>query len=97
MIDALDDTLKNLLLSEMTFLEESNISFETPDSDFKPPSIAINLFLYDVRENLELRSNEVRSIRGNGTAVQQRAPVRVDCSYLITTWAGDIKTEHMLL
>jgi len=96
-IHDLDETLANLLERELSYLNRDNISFDTPDSDFEPPSIAVNLFLYDVRENLELRSNEVRTLRGNGTAVQTRPPVRVDCSYLITAWAGDIREEHRIL
>lgn len=97
MIGDLDETLKSLLLREMPFFETSRIRFETPDRDFQPSLPAVNLFLYDVRENLELRSNATQTIRGNGTATQQRAPVRIDCSYLITAWAGDIRDEHMLL
>ena len=72
MIHHLDDTLVNLLKRELSYLDEANIRFETPDSDFKPSSIAVNLFLYDVRENLDLRSNEVRTVRGNGSATQRQ-------------------------
>lgn len=97
MIDYVDEALKNLLLRDLSFLEADRIYFETPDREFKPGLPAVNLFLYDVRENMELRDNEGRALRGNGTATTWRAPVRVDCSYLITAWAGDIKGEHMLL
>ena len=67
------------------------ISFATPDDQFPSQSItlpAIDLFLYDVRENLELRSNEVSiERRGDGTATRTRPSVRVDLSYLITALA----------
>ena len=92
MINALDETLKALLRRDLpsALAEQVQISFATPDDQFPPQSVtlpAIDLFLDDVRENLDLRSNEVYlERRGNGTAIQTRAPVRVDFSYLITAW-----------
>jgi hypothetical protein len=64
---------------------------------------AIDLFLYDIRENLELRSNEVYLDRHmDGTATRTMAPVRIDASYLITAWpsqsvADPSEDEHRLL
>ena len=58
----------------------------------------INLFLYDVRENHELRSSERTLTRtDNTTGAVSRAPVRVDLSYLITVWTTFIVDEHTLL
>lgn len=97
MIDDLDRTLKALLKQE-TGLEEDRIRFEAPDESFAPTPPAVDLFLYDVRENRALRSNEwLVERRSDGTATRQRAPARVDCSYLITAWAGDVASEHKLL
>jgi len=82
------------------------ISFATPDDQFPSQSVtlpAIDLFLYDVRENLELRSNELSlERRGDGTATRTRSPVRVDLSYLITAWPSEsvpnpAEDEHRLL
>ena len=108
MINALDETLKALLRRDLpsALAEQVQISFATPDDQFPPKSVtlpAIDLFLYDVRENLDLRSNEVYlERRGNGTATQTRAPVRVDFSYLITAWPSQsvpdpAEDEHRLL
>lgn len=103
MLDDLDSTLEQLLTRELPDLQRSTetnvaISFDMPiDIKQKP---AINLFLYDVRENLELRSSEWSvQRRENGTAVKKRPPARVDCSYLITAWASsdDPQQEHHLL
>jgi hypothetical protein len=107
-INALDETLKALLKRDLpsALAEQAQISFATPDDQFPPQSVslpAIDLFLYDVRENLELRSNELHvERRGNGTAIQTRAPVRVDFSYLITAWPSasvhdPAEDEHRLL
>jgi Pvc16 N-terminal domain len=110
MLDDLDRTLEELLRRELSpnfvspeALTPVTISFAAPDQDFtRNVSLpAIDLFLYDVRENLELRnSNWTVNRQSNGTALKQRPPVRVDCSYLITVWAkeqADVRTEHRLL
>ena len=108
MINALDETLKALLKRDLpsALAEQVQISFATPDDQFPPQSVtlpAIDLFLYDVRENLDLRSNEVYLERySDGTATQTRAPVRVDFSYLITAWPSEsvpdpAEDEHRLL
>lgn len=108
MLHALDETLKKLLqeqfprdvLRDMN-LKPSNlkISFETPyKGGIEKP--AINLFLYDVRENLELRNtNSIVERNHNGKALKKRPPARVDCSYLITAWSANdnSSTEHQLL
>jgi hypothetical protein len=64
---------------------------------------AIDLFLYDVRENRELRSTEwVIERRSNGVARSSPPLVRVDCSYLISAWPSEgtpqpALDEHHLL
>ena len=108
MIQDLDSTLRALLLRDLppVLAEQVAISFDTPDDQFPPTSVtlpAIDLFLYDVRENLELRSNDwSMKRRGDGTARRQRPPVRVDCSYLVTAWPSEsapspAQDEHRLL
>jgi len=111
MIDDLDKTIAALLRHDTYGLppglaEQVQISFATPDDQFPPQSVtlpAVDLFLYDVRENLDLRSNEVYLERqSNGTAIRTRAPVRVDFSYLVTAWSSEsvpdrAQDEHRLL
>lgn len=97
MIDALDKTLQKLLSREVAGLAEEAIFFDPPGKEFAAPQKGIDLFLYDVRENRELRSNEWFDNRREGRSFRKRAPVRVDCSYLITAWAGDTFSEHLLL
>jgi hypothetical protein len=108
MFDDLDKTLDALLRHELpaVLLEHVSISFIAPDGEFPPAAVtlpSINLFLYDIRENMDLRSGEWRvERRSDGTTVRQRPPVRVDCSYLITAWPSDAvlnpaADEHQLL
>jgi hypothetical protein len=110
-IDDLDRTIAALLRHEVHGLppnlaEQVQVSFAAPDDQFPPQSVtlpAIDLFLYDVRENLDLRSNEVYvDRRSDGTATRSRAPARVDFSYLITAWSSEsvldrAQDEHRLL
>jgi hypothetical protein len=94
MIDDLDKTLETLLKRELppTLVSQVMISFAAPDAQFPPQSVtlpAINIFLYDVRENRDLRTNEwLVDRQGNGAVARKRPPVRVDCAYLITAWAS---------
>ncbi len=108
MIKDLDETLAVLLRRELPeeLSRQVQISFATPDEQFPPQSVttpAVDLFLYDIRENLDLRSNEVYVERKtDGTAIRTRAPIRVDFSYLVTTWPREsvpnpAEDEHLLL
>jgi hypothetical protein len=107
-IDDLDRTLQELLRRELppSLVQQVAISFATPDDRFPPSSVtlpAINLFLYEIQENRDLRDAEWRTERtGNGTSSRQRVPVRVDCSYLVTAWPSATAPnppldEHRLL
>ncbi len=108
MIQDLDKSLEELLKHELpaSIVSQVAISFATPDDQFPPPAVklpALDLFLYDVRENRELRSTEwLIERRSDGTATRQRSPARVDCSYLVTAWPSQsaqnpAQDEHRLL
>ena len=108
MIQDLDETIAALLRRDLppALAEQVQISFATPDDQFPPQSVtlpAIDLFLYDIRENLELRSNEVViDRRGDGTATRTRPSLRIDLSYLVTAWPSasvpnPAEDEHRLL
>src|SRR5687768_4152326 len=100
MINDVDDTLKELLVLKGPIDPSAiDIRFELPNREWaagvsKP---TINLFLYDVRENHELRSNERFLARSGAVGIETRAPVRVDLAYLITAWTTDVSDEHQLL
>jgi hypothetical protein len=100
MIDDVDDTLKELLAVK-TPLDPADIDvrFERPDKEWSAgvSRPTINLFLYDVRENHELRSNQRFVSRNGNTGSETRFPVRIDLSYLITAWTSDVADEHQLL
>ncbi len=100
MIDDLDETIKQLLVKEGKLdLSEVDISFDMPDREWsgsisKP---TVNVYLYDIHENLEKRNSEWTVVHDNGKATKTKAPNRVDLSYLITVWTNDIADQHRLL
>ena len=61
----------------------------------------MNLFLFEVRENAELRSNEPVVRRIGGQTLVDPPPYRATCIYLVTAWpvsGTDLpKQEHQLL
>ena len=101
MITDLNETIKQLLIKKGAFdPAEVDISFETPDREWaasisKP---TVNAYLYDVRENHELRSTEwIVEKDESGIATRKKNPSRIDLSYLITVWTNDIEDAHRLL
>lgn len=109
MFQDLDTTLAELLTRELpqTLVQQTSISFATPGSSFPPPSVtlpAVNLFLYEIQENRDLRSYEPWVNRQvDGRAVAYAAPTRVDCHYLVTAWVAQTgapnpeQDEHRIL
>lgn len=83
-------------------LRASDKSFLTPDKNFTPAQNTVNLFLYDVKENRDLRDNTPILEKQGATFVRRPPPVRMNCSYVATAWStgtadAKIATEHQLL
>lgn len=107
MIDDLDKTLEQLLKRHLppALVSGVAISFAAPDNQFPPSNVklpAVDLFLYDVRENRDLRDPTWTVERNGNMAQRVPGPIRVDCSYLVTAWAsGSVpnpaQDEHRLL
>ena len=105
MFQDLDTALTNLLHDPAAPVDVRNadISFETPDKNFTPADGTVNLFLFDLKENRELRDPEpIREIVA-GVVVRRQPPMRTDCTYLVTAWANNlagparVAGEHSLL
>ncbi|MEZ0471134.1 Pvc16 family protein [Luteimonas salinilitoris] len=104
MLDSLDETVEAVIRAGIPprLEDQIAISFARPDTDFAATIPTLNLFLYRITENQELRNRVPTAELQDGTYTGGLAPVRVDCSYLVTAWAaaGDQapeKTEHRLL
>jgi hypothetical protein len=83
-------------------LLNADISFLTPDNTFNPALPTINLFLYETRENRELRDPVPIIERLGTTYIRKLPPIRMDCSYIVTTWSNKVNAarvaeEHRLL
>ena len=89
MLDALDETLKTVL-REMGGLDpdEVDIAFDAPDREWaaKVGKPTVNCYLYDVRENLDLRGTEwsVERRPDGRLAERRKTPRRFDLSYVCT-------------
>lgn len=102
MIHDLDETLKHILFQRGKLnREDVDVVFEQPTGEWaaslnKP---TVNLYLYDIRENLERRLSGQIGIERNQDGVAKRLfpPRRVDINYLITVWANEPEDEHRLL
>jgi uncharacterized protein DUF4255/carboxypeptidase family protein len=106
MIRDLSETLKTLLQDpafavEFPELAAADIVFDRPTDPYTPAKTTVDLFLYDVRENVELRSNERQVQRKDHQTVLLPPPLRLNCSYLVTAWpVGGTELalqEHRLL
>jgi len=110
MIQDLDRSLERLLRDRVPLRTEA-IRFDAPNDDFRTRITAqgptISLYLYDLRENHDLRSPDWSLDRQpDGKTVKRRPTVRMDLSYVITTWyvtsdstdpRTNILQEHTLL
>lgn len=91
MIDDLDRSVQKLLELEFGNPLPFDLSFAIPDKAFKPVSAqrgTLNCYLYDVRENRELRDvGRYLERHPGGEYSLDSAPCRVKASYCITAWS----------
>ena len=108
MIRDLDETLRKLLQTKASAGSElagAEITFDLPDATWRASleKLTVNGYLYDIRENLSLRTAQPLLERSpDQTQVRRRtAPVRLDCAYCITAWSPapteSVLDEHRLL
>lgn len=111
MIDPLDGMLRDLLQSRLAgFIGPTQIGFAPPNADWKAAVIAaaeerFNFYLYDMRENVQLRTNDLRTTQSAGRVTVNLPSPRLDCTYLVTAWSpvavtplfDPAREEHQLL
>lgn len=101
MIHDLDEALKQLLI-EKGELDPAviDIRFDAPTRERMAmlTTPTVNLYLYDLRENPELREMNWDTETVNNRLVRiKRRPLRIDLSYVITCWATEVQDQHQLL
>jgi hypothetical protein len=86
-IHDVDATLKELLVQKMPLdVSAVDVTFDMPNREWSGRVVkpTLNLFLYSVRENHELRSNQRALVRNGVVGTERRGPVRMDLTYLIS-------------
>src|SRR4051794_40927767 len=97
----LDEALRTLLKRELERhgFEGVDIAFDAPATDWsaKLTNPTVNLFLYDLRENVAEADVTTRNLRVNGTAIAAPPPMRLEITYSVTAWTKAVQDEHRLL
>lgn len=101
MIHEVDESLRLLMRNEALQGTDIDILFETPTKEWasRRNTPTIDVFLYDIREDIGRREEGVISIRGeDGKVIGRRRPPRYyKLSYLVTAWTQRPEDEHRLL
>ena len=92
MIDYLDGLLLQLFTTRVPGLTPAQVSFNAPDQDWRnlihgAAAIALNVYLVELYEDVERRSNERYTTTLGGVVQQERAPTRLRCRYLVSAWS----------
>lgn len=100
MFHLIDESLEAYIRGEVPLaVNDVDVSFERPDREWGAAVTrpTVSAFLWDVRRNSGEQEAGVGTQQVNGRAVRRAVLPRVDCRYLVTAWAGDVRTEHQLL
>ncbi len=102
MISEIDDALRSLIRAEVLDNgTDVSIAFDPPDGEWagQQTAPALNLYLYDVSENLARREVMYEPVRDEtGQVIERRPPPRrFDLSYLASAWTQRVEDEHRLL
>ncbi|MFG1804910.1 DUF4255 domain-containing protein [Streptomyces sp. NPDC049040] len=100
MIHEVDDALRELVRAELG-APDIEVVFDAPTRDWAARRNAptVNLYLYDIREDLKRRSRGRQNVYDEqGTVVSRTLPPRYfKLSYLISAWTQRPEDEHRLL
>jgi hypothetical protein len=100
MLNLLDDSLEAFLRAEVPLApSDVDVSFDAPHKEWgaavtKP---TVNIFLWDVRRNLDEREAGWTIAEEDGRRVRARQKPRIDFRYLVTAWTAEVRDEHALL
>src|SRR4051794_30244675 len=100
-IHDVDQLLEKLVKKEALNGSSVDLVFEAPTKDWvaRRSGPAVNLYLYDIREDLQRRVPTWEDARApNGTVSgRQQPPRRFRLAYLVTAWTQRPEDEHRLL
>jgi hypothetical protein len=97
----LDEALRALLRRELERhgFDDVEIAFDAPSKEWsaKLTRPTVDLFLYDLREAVERAEISPTERRGNGQAIVEPPPLRLELTYAVTVWTKAVEDEHRLL
>ncbi len=94
------ESIEEMLRTRCGIPQDVEIVFEAPTRDWasRRSAPAVDVFLYDIRENLDRRQNLLEFTRDEHITTGRVPPTRwYSCSYLITAWTQRPEDEHRLL
>ncbi|MCX5342160.1 DUF4255 domain-containing protein [Streptomyces atratus] len=101
MIHEVDDVLRALIRAEVLEGGQIAVVFDAPTREWaaKVNAPMVNLYLYDIREDMRRRERGLHNeYDERGTIIARRRPPRYfKLSYLITAWTKRPEDEHRLL
>lgn len=101
MIDDLDESLRELVQRDVVNGGKVDVSFDAPTKEWasRRQGPALDLYLYDIREDLQRRRVQYEEARGDdGRVVSREVPARLfKLSYLVSAWTQRAEDEHRLL
>ncbi len=100
MLPELHESLRRLIYERGRISPlDVDIHFEAPRRDWVDRLMrpAINLYLFDIQENVGKRSTAMEARVVNGRAVRHMAPRQIDLRYMVSALTSEITDEHLLL
>ena len=104
MIQDVDESLRALVKRDALNGSKADVAFDAPTKEWssRRNTPTIDLYLYDIREDLEQRQVMWEDIRGDSRdprLITERRPPprRFKLSYLVTAWTQRPEDEHRLL
>ncbi len=100
MIDEMDASIRSFLRDSVVN-GEVEVAFDAPSSEWaaKRTAPTLNVFLFDIREDIARRRVEAEPVTNDDGVVvgRRRPPRRFKLSYLVTAWTQRPEDEHRLL
>jgi hypothetical protein len=101
MIQDVDESLRALVKRDALNGSKADVAFDAPTREWssKRNAPTVDLYLYDIREDLEQREVMWEDVVGDHGYVTSRRPPprRFKLSYLVTAWTQRPEDEHRLL
>jgi len=101
MIHDLDESVRKLFERDVLNGSGVDLEFDAPTKEWasKLSKPTIDIFLYDIREDLSRREVMFEDVRGeDGKVISRRQPPRMfRFAYLVTAWTKRPEDEHRLL